>query len=210
MTRHAVPEHRTAPPLPADRRPDSHADPERRIPRGRAAAARARPGQAAGRFPALGARSADRARGRRAGRSADRLRHLCAGAGMQRPRKAAAGRPRWRRRSDRRPVRTAARALCDRRRDRGARRQVGEERAGAGDRGNARDDAARTRRRQAAAGRRPDVPHAHRGGDRQRRAGRGRRDAVGRTAPARCTSSSSTTTIRRRCGKPRWPSIAPC
>jgi DNA-binding FadR family transcriptional regulator len=54
-----------------------------------------------------------------------------------------------------------------------------------------------------------DVPHAHRGGHRQRRAGRRGRDAVGRTAPGRCTSNSSTTTILRRCGNPRWPSIAP-
>ena len=61
-----------------------------RVHAGQPAAGRARPGQAARREPALGARSADRAGGRRLGRGAHRLGRLRAGARAARRRRRAA------------------------------------------------------------------------------------------------------------------------
>ena len=120
------------------------------------------------------------------------------------------GGERRRRRRDGRPVRAAARALCDRGRD--ARRWPRSPR--------------RRRRSQAIEEALEAMQHEF-DGDRQpldgdrlfhlriaEATGNGALVAVveccGRSAPARSTSSSSTITIRRRCGRRRWPSTARC
>ena len=131
---HADPEHRAAPALPSDCRSDSHAGSLGRIPGRVALAARTRPRAAARRVATVGARSSDRARGRRARRGA--------GSGRESTCSRQSGH------SERLDeiqgrigaVRAAARAVGHRGRVRRARGKVGEEVAHRRDRAGARGE----------------------------------------------------------------------
>lgn len=162
-TTRAAPDRRTPAPLSPDCRPAARADRQGRVCRRRAAAGRARPGPAARREPALGARGADRARGRGLGRGPHGLGRVCAG--PLAPREQAGGAHRMG------PAGADPRAPRDRGRDG---RHCGCRGQAQGHRRHEprhRNDARARRPRNTAARGRPRIPRGHRQCRRQRRAG---------------------------------------